>query len=444
VLVMVSALAAPVALVAQSLIVYSATMSSGRGFLDQRSISRLPAFVRDLPSWVLALRLLASPLLQSRDELVALGKRLADPAKNMLVALGRAVGEGLLQILIALFVAFFFYRDGDRIRGLLQEAMARLAGRDYGAVLVRTAQAAVKGVVYGLLGTAFAQAGVALLGFPHRRGSGIDAARRADIHPVAGSDGPGPRLGGAAAWLYATDQTGWAIFMVIYGIAVISSVDNFLKPILMSRAATFRCCSWCSVCSAAPSPSASSACSWDPRSSPSPGASPLRGSTSPTRRPVKARVQLVEGMTFIAESGSGHAVVVDAAPDVGGRNLGARPMELVLMGTGACSAIDVVHILRKARQAITGCSVDLGSRSRRRRSEGLHPHPLPLRGDGKGLAEAQVERAIRPVEGEVLLGDSDAREDRRRSSGTTRFARLSLRPSRRCASSTAMLCASRA
>ena len=52
---------------------------------------------------------------------------------------------------------------------------------------------------------------------------------------------------------------------------------------------------------------------------------------------MKARVQLVEGMTFVAESGSGHAVVVDAAPDVGGRNLGARPMELVLMGTGAAA-----------------------------------------------------------------------------------------------------------
>ena len=65
---------------------------------------------------------------------------------------------------------------------------------------------------------------------------------------------------------------------------------------------------------------------------------------------MKARVALTEGMTFVAESGSGHAVVVDASPEVGGRDLGPRPMELVLMGTGACSAIDVVHILRKARQ----------------------------------------------------------------------------------------------
>lgn len=110
---------------------------------------------------------------------------------------------------------------------------------------------------------------------------------------------------------------------------------------------------------------------------------------------MKARIQLVEGMTFVAESGSGHAVVVDAAPDVGGRNLGARPMELVLMGTGACSAIDVVHILRKARQPISGCVVELDSE---RAPEDpkvftrIHLHYVVT---GKGLAATQVERAIK-------------------------------------------------
>jgi len=110
---------------------------------------------------------------------------------------------------------------------------------------------------------------------------------------------------------------------------------------------------------------------------------------------MKARVQLVEGMTFVAESGSGHAVVVDAAPDVGGKNLGARPMELVLMGTGACSAIDVVHILRKARQPIMGCVIELDSE---RAAEDpkvftrIHMHFVVT---GKGLAPAQVERAIK-------------------------------------------------
>jgi putative redox protein len=110
---------------------------------------------------------------------------------------------------------------------------------------------------------------------------------------------------------------------------------------------------------------------------------------------VKARIKLAEGMTFVAESGSGHAVVVDAAPDVGGKDLGARPMELVLMGTGACTAIDVVHILRKARQPVTDCVVELEAE---RAPEDpkvftkIHLHYLVT---GNGLARSQVERAVK-------------------------------------------------
>ena len=110
---------------------------------------------------------------------------------------------------------------------------------------------------------------------------------------------------------------------------------------------------------------------------------------------MKAKVQLVEGMTFVAESGSGHAVVVDAAPDVGGKNLGARPMELVLMGTGACSAIDVVHILRKARQSVSACVVELDSERAPEEPKvftKIHMHYVVT---GKGLAPTQVERAIK-------------------------------------------------
>jgi predicted PurR-regulated permease PerM len=237
VFVMILALALPVALAAQSLIVHSTdVVEMVRNFLDQRSTIELPEFVRKLPFIGGWLNDYWQLLLQSRVELVALAKRLADPAKAMLVAMGGAVGNGLIQVLIAIFVAFFFYRDGERVRQMLLEGMARLAGREHGAQIISTAQGAVKGVVYGLLGTAFAQAAVAVVGFL-----------------IAGVPGPfllgaltfilslipmGPVLvwGGAAAWLYFHDQTGWAIFMVIYGAAVISSVDNFVKPILMSRA----------------------------------------------------------------------------------------------------------------------------------------------------------------------------------------------------------------
>jgi len=110
---------------------------------------------------------------------------------------------------------------------------------------------------------------------------------------------------------------------------------------------------------------------------------------------VKARVKLVDGITFVAESGSGHAMVMDGSPEVGGRNLGPRPMEMLLMGAGGCSAIDVVMILRKARQPIVDRVVELKAE---RASEDpkvftrIHMHYVV---SGKGLNPAQVEKAIR-------------------------------------------------
>ena len=110
---------------------------------------------------------------------------------------------------------------------------------------------------------------------------------------------------------------------------------------------------------------------------------------------MKARVKLLEGMTFVAESGSGHAVVVDSSADVGGKNLGARPMELVLMGTGACSAIDVIHILRKARLSVTDCVVELDAERATEDPKVFTRIRFHFVITGKALTSAQVERAIK-------------------------------------------------
>jgi putative redox protein len=110
---------------------------------------------------------------------------------------------------------------------------------------------------------------------------------------------------------------------------------------------------------------------------------------------LKARIKLIDGMAFMAESGSGHAVVVDGAPDIGGRNLGARPMELVLMGSGACTAIDVVMILRKARQPITDCEVQVEAERAAEDPKVFTKVHLHYVVTGKGLAVPQVERAIK-------------------------------------------------
>jgi putative redox protein len=110
---------------------------------------------------------------------------------------------------------------------------------------------------------------------------------------------------------------------------------------------------------------------------------------------VKARIKWVEGVSFVAETGSGHALLVDGAPEAGGRNLGARPMELVLAGTAACTAFDVVWILRKARQPVSDCVVEAEAARAEKDPRVFTRIHLKYKVSGKGLNTAQVERAVR-------------------------------------------------
>ena len=99
-------------------------------------------------------------------------------------------------------------------------------------------------------------------------------------------------------------------------------------------------------------------------------------------------------MSFIAESGSGHAVVMDGAVDAGGRNLGPRPMEMVLAGTGGCTAFDVVLILKRGRHAVSGCEVQLtAERAETDPKVFTHIH-FHYRVKGRQLKPEAVARAI--------------------------------------------------
>jgi putative redox protein len=109
---------------------------------------------------------------------------------------------------------------------------------------------------------------------------------------------------------------------------------------------------------------------------------------------MKARIKWVENVSFIAESGSGHGILLDGAPEAGGRNLGARPMELLLMGLGGCTAFDVVTILRKGREKVTDCVVELEADRAPSEPKVFTRIHLHYRLKGRGLAPAKVERAI--------------------------------------------------
>lgn len=109
---------------------------------------------------------------------------------------------------------------------------------------------------------------------------------------------------------------------------------------------------------------------------------------------MKARVKWAEKAAFIAESGSGHAIVIDGPEHIGGRNLGPRPMELMLMSVGACSSVDVVYILQRARQPVSDCYVEVeGTRAETEPKvfTAIHLHFVVT---GVGLNETQVKRAV--------------------------------------------------
>ena len=109
---------------------------------------------------------------------------------------------------------------------------------------------------------------------------------------------------------------------------------------------------------------------------------------------MKARIKWIENVSFVGETESGHAMIMDGAAEGGGRNMGPRPMETVLVGTGGCTAYDVVHILKKARAAVTDCVLEIDAARAPDDPKvftRIHFHFVVT---GKSLKAQQVERAI--------------------------------------------------
>jgi putative redox protein len=110
---------------------------------------------------------------------------------------------------------------------------------------------------------------------------------------------------------------------------------------------------------------------------------------------MKARIKWIEGVSFAGQSESGHTVVMDGPPDSGGKNLGVRPMEMLLLGMGGCTAFDVVHILRKSRQPITDCVAEIDATRADTDPKvftRIHVHFIV---SGQGLDPKRVDQAIK-------------------------------------------------
>ena len=109
---------------------------------------------------------------------------------------------------------------------------------------------------------------------------------------------------------------------------------------------------------------------------------------------MQATVKWVDGVMFLGESGSGHAVIMDGAPDQGGRNMGARPMEMILIGLGGCASFDVMTMLQKGRQAVSDCSVELTAERVDAVPAVFSKIHLNFLVTGTDLKDSQVKRAV--------------------------------------------------
>lgn len=158
------------------------------------------------------------------------------PSSRLALLSGTAVIDGLMQIGMAIIVLFSLYAGGESLGRQLQQGVSQLAGH-YGLTLLSKAQQTVTGVMISVIGTGLAQASVALLGFAI---AGVPEPLLLSALVFALSLLPiGPPMiwGGAALWLFHSGQPGWAVFMVFYGLFGISSIDNVLRPFLISRSA---------------------------------------------------------------------------------------------------------------------------------------------------------------------------------------------------------------
>jgi putative redox protein len=109
---------------------------------------------------------------------------------------------------------------------------------------------------------------------------------------------------------------------------------------------------------------------------------------------MRATVKWVDGVMFLGESGSGHSVVMDGAPDQGGRNMGVRPMEMILVGLGGCASFDVMSMLQKGRQQVTDCRAEVEAERVDAVPAVFSKIHLNFVVTGVNLKEAQVKRAV--------------------------------------------------
>jgi predicted PurR-regulated permease PerM len=194
----------------------------------------------EAPAWVARMPLVG-PILSSywnrfagdgRAALVEL-QRVVEPAGDLILSGGLAIGHGIVDLTVSILIAFFLYRDGAGAAKRVKVAAERLGGQR-GHHLLELAGNTVRGVVYGILGTALVQGVMAGVGFLIARVPGAVVLALLTFFLAILPMGPPLIWGPVTAWLFYRGQIGWGIFMLVWGL-LISSVDNVIKPWLISK-----------------------------------------------------------------------------------------------------------------------------------------------------------------------------------------------------------------
>ncbi len=195
----------------------------------------------DPPGWLAGIPWVGDRLHAYWQDFAHDGQRLAealrqavDLTKGMLLGWGKALGVGVLELGLSVFLGFFFFRDGEILAAELRAALARLAGAQ-AQQLLRIAAGTVEGVVFGILGTALAQGILAGIGFAVAGVPGALLLGLATFFLSAAPVGPPLVWISAAFWLFQQGSPGWALFVALWGLLVVSTVDNIIKPLIISR-----------------------------------------------------------------------------------------------------------------------------------------------------------------------------------------------------------------
>lgn len=195
----------------------------------------------DAPAWLAKLPLVGSTLHGYWQQFAHDGQRLINelgkPAQAAALSGGRVLGQGVLDMALAVFLTFFFFIHGETLSTRLRIAMERLTGARAN-YLLDIAHGTVSGVIYGVLGTALAQGVLAAIGFAIAGVPGAALLGAVTFFLSVVPIGPPLVWGGAAIWLFQQGQPGWGIFVAAWGFFLVSTVDNVIKPFIISRGAS--------------------------------------------------------------------------------------------------------------------------------------------------------------------------------------------------------------